>query len=107
VNGYVEAGYLIVLGSLGTYGVGLLARERAARRRVEAGTASEVGHATEVSEIATGPGCGQSPESCQSPGSGQAPGSENGIVDPMPVAIPARAAGRFAPGEGRGPGAAP
>jgi len=34
VNGYVEAGYLVIFGSLGTYGVALLGRERAARRRV-------------------------------------------------------------------------
>ena len=34
MNGYVEAGYVVVLGTLGTYSVSLLARERAARRRV-------------------------------------------------------------------------
>ncbi len=34
MNGYVEAGYLVIFGSLGTYGVALLGRERAARRRV-------------------------------------------------------------------------
>jgi hypothetical protein len=38
MNGYVEAGYLVVFSSLGTYGLTLLGRERAARRRVEAGT---------------------------------------------------------------------
>ena len=36
MNGYVEAGYLVVLGTLGTYGATLVARERAARRRVGA-----------------------------------------------------------------------
>jgi hypothetical protein len=36
MNGYVEAGYVVVLGTLGTYGVTLLARERAVRRRVGA-----------------------------------------------------------------------
>jgi hypothetical protein len=39
VSGYIDAGYAIVLGSLGLYGVSLVARERAARRR--AGTATE------------------------------------------------------------------
>ena len=34
MNPYVEAGYVVVLGTLGTYSVTLLARERAARRRV-------------------------------------------------------------------------
>jgi hypothetical protein len=38
MNGYVEAGYVVVLGTLGTYGVALAARERVARRRL--GTAS-------------------------------------------------------------------
>jgi hypothetical protein len=38
VNGYVEAGYIVVLGTLSSYGVALVARERAARRRV--GTAA-------------------------------------------------------------------
>ena len=38
MNGYVEAGYLVVFASLGTYGLTLLGRERAARRRVEART---------------------------------------------------------------------
>lgn len=33
MSGYIEAGYSIVLGGLGIYGVTLLARERAARRR--------------------------------------------------------------------------
>jgi len=34
MNGYVEAGYVVILGTLGGYSVSLLARERAARRRV-------------------------------------------------------------------------
>ncbi|MFZ2058011.1 MAG: hypothetical protein WAV54_11460 [Acidimicrobiales bacterium] len=38
MNGYVEAGYVVALGTLGIYGVALAARERAARRRL--GTAS-------------------------------------------------------------------
>jgi hypothetical protein len=38
MSGYVEAGYVVVLGTLGIYGVALAARERAARRRL--GTAS-------------------------------------------------------------------
>ncbi|MGD0983986.1 MAG: hypothetical protein ABSA65_09235 [Acidimicrobiales bacterium] len=36
MNGYVEAGYVVVLGTLSTYGVTLVARERAARRRLGA-----------------------------------------------------------------------
>ncbi|MGD0874688.1 MAG: hypothetical protein ABSA14_06780 [Acidimicrobiales bacterium] len=38
MNGYVEAGYIMVLGTLSSYGVVLVAREHAARRRV--GTAA-------------------------------------------------------------------
>ncbi len=34
MNGYVEAGYIVGLGTLGIYAVSLLARERAARRRL-------------------------------------------------------------------------
>jgi hypothetical protein len=34
MNGYVEAGYVVILGSLGTYAATLVGRERAARRRV-------------------------------------------------------------------------
>jgi hypothetical protein len=34
MNGYVEAGYAVILGTLGTYSVSLIARERSARRRV-------------------------------------------------------------------------
>jgi hypothetical protein len=34
MNGYVEAGYVVVLGSLSTYAVVLTARERAARLRL-------------------------------------------------------------------------
>ncbi len=33
MSGYIDAGYVIVLGTLGVYGTTLLARERAARRR--------------------------------------------------------------------------
>jgi len=49
MNGYVEAGYAVILGSLGTYSVSLIARERAARRRVGAApgnavVASATGH---------------------------------------------------------------
>ncbi|MGO9333469.1 MAG: hypothetical protein ACLQCU_05365 [Acidimicrobiales bacterium] len=40
MSGYVEAGYVVVLGTLGIYGVALAARERAARRRL--GTASSI-----------------------------------------------------------------
>lgn len=34
MNGYVEAGYVVVLGTLAGYGASVLGRERAARRRV-------------------------------------------------------------------------
>jgi hypothetical protein len=34
MSGYVEAGYLIAIGSLGSYAVSLVSRERAARRRL-------------------------------------------------------------------------
>jgi hypothetical protein len=40
MNGYVEAGYIVVLGTLGIYGVALLTRERAARRRVGAASST-------------------------------------------------------------------
>jgi len=36
MNGYVESGYVVVFASLGTYGLSLLGRERAARRRLGA-----------------------------------------------------------------------
>ena len=36
MNPYVEAGYAVILGTLGSYSVSLVARERAARRRVGA-----------------------------------------------------------------------
>jgi hypothetical protein len=60
MNGYVEAGYVVILGTLGTYGVTLLARERAARRRVgaasiEASTAAGAG-ATAKADILAPPG---------------------------------------------------
>jgi hypothetical protein len=48
MNGYVEAGYVVVLGTLGTYGVTLVVRERAARRRV--GQAVSSGTATGSSD---------------------------------------------------------
>ncbi|MGA2803671.1 MAG: hypothetical protein ABSF89_04670 [Acidimicrobiales bacterium] len=38
MNGYVEAGYVVVLGTLSIYGATLVTRERAARRRVGAAT---------------------------------------------------------------------
>jgi len=34
VSGYIEVGYVIVLGSLATYATSLVGRERAARRRL-------------------------------------------------------------------------
>jgi hypothetical protein len=34
VSGYIEAGYVVALGSLGTYALSLVTRERAARRRL-------------------------------------------------------------------------
>jgi hypothetical protein len=51
MNGYVEAGYLVVLGTLSTYASTLAVRERAARRR--AGRPN--GHAvSDASLVATG-----------------------------------------------------
>ena len=35
MNGYVEAGYIVVLGGLGAYATSLLRREHTARRRVD------------------------------------------------------------------------
>ena len=40
MNPYVEAGYAVILGTLGTYSVSLVARERAARRRLGAGSSA-------------------------------------------------------------------
>jgi hypothetical protein len=34
VSGYIEAGYVVALGSLATYAVSLVTRERAARHRL-------------------------------------------------------------------------
>jgi hypothetical protein len=34
VSGYIEAGYVVALGSLATYAISLVTRERAARRRL-------------------------------------------------------------------------
>ena len=34
MSGYIEAGYLVALGTLGTYAVSLVTRERAARHRI-------------------------------------------------------------------------
>ena len=74
VNGYVEAGYLIVLGSLGTYGVGLLGRERP--RAVESRRASHRKWATRPrsSEIAPGPGAANRLRVASRPASGQRSG---------------------------------
>ncbi|MGA3354211.1 MAG: hypothetical protein ABSD85_13660 [Acidimicrobiales bacterium] len=58
MNGYVEAGYVVVLGTLGTYGLTLIVRERAARRRVgeAAGPASPGDRATGEAPSPTGGG---------------------------------------------------
>lgn len=34
MSGYIEAGYVVALGSLATYAISLVTRERAARRRL-------------------------------------------------------------------------
>jgi len=56
MNGYVEAGYVVILGTLGTYGVTLLARERAARRRVGAASTAAGAGATAKADILAPPG---------------------------------------------------
>lgn len=38
MNGYIEAGYSVVLGTLAIYSAGLVRRERVARRRLGAGS---------------------------------------------------------------------
>jgi hypothetical protein len=50
MNPYVEAGYAVILGTLGSYSVSLVARERAARRRVGA-----PGKAAGAADAAAGP----------------------------------------------------
>jgi hypothetical protein len=40
MNGYVEAGYAVVLGTLGAYSITLVARGRAAQRRTASTAAS-------------------------------------------------------------------
>jgi len=44
MNGYVEAGYVVILGTLATYAVSLVARERAVRRRVGAESGKDGAH---------------------------------------------------------------
>ncbi|HLX78489.1 MAG TPA: hypothetical protein VKR27_06350 [Acidimicrobiales bacterium] len=38
MSAYIDAGYVVALGTLAVYGSTLVARERAARRRIEAAT---------------------------------------------------------------------
>ncbi len=42
MNGYVEAGYVVGLGTLAGYAVSLVARERSARRRLAGGGVRQV-----------------------------------------------------------------
>ena len=55
MNGYVEAGYIVVLGTLGTYGFTLAVRERATRRRVEGRSGRGNEPALEVFNRSDGP----------------------------------------------------
>lgn len=41
MSGYVEAGYVVILGTLSVYSVSLVTRERAARRRVNGRSVNE------------------------------------------------------------------
>ncbi len=44
MSGYVEAGYVIVLGSISAYAVSLVAREKAAQRRLGDAARAADGH---------------------------------------------------------------
>jgi len=87
MNGYVEAGYLAVFVSLGTYGLSLLGRERAARRRVEVGamTSATNSATTETATIAA----------IQDRSGGGAPAT---AAVPVASGGPAAAEGETAPG---------
>jgi hypothetical protein len=59
MNGYVEAGYVVVLGTLATYSSALVARERAARARARDRTRSTAKGATAgvvSDQVSAGPG---------------------------------------------------
>jgi hypothetical protein len=48
VNGYVDAGYIVAIGTLLSYGGTLVARERGARLRLEAGARDGTADATKT-----------------------------------------------------------
>ena len=56
MSGYIEAGYVIVLGSLAVYASSLLTRERAARRRVSRTGSPGTGNVVASTDGETGPG---------------------------------------------------
>ncbi|MFZ0170045.1 MAG: hypothetical protein WAL04_00040 [Acidimicrobiales bacterium] len=58
MSGYIEVGYVIVLGSLATYATSLVSRERAARRRLP--PSQRAGAVPEASP-GTGPAAGEQP----------------------------------------------
>lgn len=41
MSGYIEAGYVVVLATLGTYSASMVVRERAARRRLGPGAGED------------------------------------------------------------------
>jgi hypothetical protein len=53
MSGYIEAGYVVALGSLGTYAFSLVTRERAARRRLPSVPAEPAASSSKVPD-ATG-----------------------------------------------------
>jgi len=69
VNGYVEAGYIVILGSLSTYAAALTARERAARLRL--GQLAKPAAPKPELELAVSPSVGDTVQN-----SADAPGNE-------------------------------
>jgi len=58
MNGYVEAGYVVILGTLGTYAVTLVARERATRRRIDGAPTTAQGPSREAADTSALPQLG-------------------------------------------------
>ena len=74
MNGYVEAGYVVGLGTLAAYAASLAVRERAARRRVGAGPADTPFAAGTSHARVPGPGGAAGPEPGTRAPSDPAPG---------------------------------
>jgi hypothetical protein len=55
VSGYIEAGYVVALGSLAAYALSLVTRERAARRRLPPVPAEPGSGPSTAPDSATGP----------------------------------------------------